>query len=389
MSLPRLLLRDLPAAWLAAVYAGYPAATALAAFLARRPVRKNEGHLPSIALVVTAYNEERWIGAKLENALALDYPKGQLTIAVGVDGATDATRRVAESHAAAGVRVLAFPKRRGKVSVMNDVAAATESELLLFSDANAFYRPDALRKIARNFADPAVGAVCGRLVLEGRHYASVTRPETVYWRYDDLLKELETATGSTVGVVGSIFAVRRDLFRPLPADTVCDDLEMALAVIARGRRVVYEPEAVAREGMTASTSKELTRKVRLVSGGLAAARRHAATALGRPEAGLKLLFHKIMRWLAFIPLALIAGYGLVERRRGNPWPLRLQAAFYLCPLPEIAANLLRQALTGRRDIKVRHTWFPFYFALVNLAAAAGFLRHLAGGQSARWAVTRE
>jgi hypothetical protein len=104
---------------------------------------------------------------------------------------------------------------------------------------------------------------------------------------------------------------------------------------------------------------------------------------------VKFLLHKVLRWLAFVPLLLLLGHGLAARRRGNPWPLRLQAAFYLCPIPEVAVNLLRQAATGRRDIKVRATWFPFYFALVNLAALAGFLRHLAGGQSARWAVTRE
>lgn len=383
------LLFRLPLAWLALVYAAYPAACALAAFLFRRPVRRDEGHLPSVALVIPAYNEAKWIGRKLRNCLELDYPRDRLSVAVGVDGATDGTARVAGSYCRFGVATHEFPARRGKVSVMNDVARATPGDLLVFSDANAFYRPDALRRLARNFADPEVGAVCGRLVLEGRHYASVTRPETVYWRYDNLLKSLETETGSTVGVVGSIFAIRRDLFADLPADTILDDLEMALSVIAQGRRVVYEPDAEAREAMVSSTRKELTRKVRLVSGGYRAVARHAGIFRSAPGAGVKLLLHKVLRWLAFAPLLLLLAGAFRARRRGNPLPLLVQAAFYLSPLPEIAFRAARQASTGRRDIKVRLAWFPFYFTLVNLAAAAGLLRHLAGGQSARWAVTRE
>lgn len=384
----RTLLLRLPLAWLALVYLLYPATAALAACLFRRPVRRDDAHLPSVALVIPAHREERFIGRKLRDCLSLDYPRDRLAVAVGIDGEEDATARVASGYGRFGVAVHPFPVRRGKVSVMNDVARDTPGEILVFSDANAFYRPDALRRLVRNFADPSVGAVCGRLVLEGRHYASVTRPETVYWRYDNLLKTLESETGSTVGVVGAIFAIRRDLFRPLPQDTVLDDLEMALAVIARGHRVIYDPEAEARETMVSSTRRELTRKVRLASGGFRAAARHAATLVRHPEAGVKLLLHKLLRWLAFVPLLLLLGHGLREHACGNRLPLLAQALFYLAPLPEIAWNAARQAATGRRDIKVRLFWFPFYFTLVNLAAACGLLRHLTGGQSARWEVTR-
>lgn len=375
--------------WLLLAYLGYPLLAAAWAFLFRRPVRRDERRLPTTTLVIPAFNEEKWIGRKLVNALDLDYPRDRLEIAVAIDGADDGTRRVAEGYRRPGLAVYGFHTRRGKISVMNDVAARTTGELLVFSDANAFLRPDALRKLARNFADPSVGAACGRLVLEGRHYASVTRPETVYWNYDNLVKALETESGSTVGVVGSLFAIRRSLFTGFPEDTILDDLEMALAAIGRGFRVVYDPEAIAHERMVSSTSKELARKVRLVSGGFRAARRHVATLRRRPEAALKLAGHKVLRWLAWIPLLLLLLHGARAWRRGDRRPLLLQAAFYLSPLPEIAVNLLREAVTGRRDIKVRHAWFPFYFALVNAAAAVGLLRHLLDAQPVTWAVTRD
>ncbi|MGH3045044.1 MAG: glycosyltransferase, partial [Gaiellaceae bacterium] len=198
---------------LAWTHAGYPLAAAALARVRGRAVRKDE-QTPKTVVVVPAHNEEAVIGRRVENLLELDYPPEQLEVVVASDASDDGTDEIVEEIAAREPRVsLLRAPREGKRPALDRAVRGTDSELVAFSDANATWAPDALRKLARNFADPDVAYVCGRLQLQ---QPDGTNREGAYWRYELWLREQESALGSVTGGNGSIYAVRRSDYVEYP-----------------------------------------------------------------------------------------------------------------------------------------------------------------------------
>jgi cellulose synthase/poly-beta-1,6-N-acetylglucosamine synthase-like glycosyltransferase len=238
----------------------YPAVAGLAARLRPRPVRKDESAEPSASVIVAAYNEEPVIERRLENLLALDYPPEKLEIVVASDASTDRTNELVEAVAAREprVRLLECP-RGGKVAAQNRAVRETSGDVVAFSDANATWAPDALRRLVANLADPDVAYVCGQLRLAD---AAGSNREGVYWRYEMKLREAESRLGSVTGGNGSIYALER-------ADYVevdprwGHDLSFPYRMVQAGRRAVYEPAAHAFEKPTPSNETEYRRKVRM------------------------------------------------------------------------------------------------------------------------------
>jgi cellulose synthase/poly-beta-1,6-N-acetylglucosamine synthase-like glycosyltransferase len=240
---------------LAWTHALYPAAVALAARVRTRAVAADDAYLPSVAVIVTAYNEEGSIERRLENLRALDYPPELLEVVVTSDASTDRTEEFA---AAAGARVIRNP-RGGKVAAQDAAVRATEADVVAFSDANASWAPDALRKLVRNLADPRVAYVCGHLRLEtpdGRN------KEGVYWRYELLTRESESRLGSVTAGNGAIYALRRPDYVEVDP-RFGHDLALPYVMVQRGRRAVYESEALAFERPTPTNETEYRRKVRM------------------------------------------------------------------------------------------------------------------------------
>jgi cellulose synthase/poly-beta-1,6-N-acetylglucosamine synthase-like glycosyltransferase len=240
---------------LAWTHAGYPLAARVLARLRERPVRRDDDALPSVSLIVTAYNEENVIERRLENLRALDYAADKVELVVTSDASTDRTEELGD---AAGVRVIRNP-RGGKVAAQDAAVRATDSEILAFSDANSTWAPDALRKLVRNFADPDVAYVCGRLNItneDGRN------KEGLYWRYELALRADESRLDSVTGGNGSIYAVRRSDYVEVDP-RFGHDLAFPYLMVQRGRRAVYEPEALAYERATPTTEDEYRRKVRM------------------------------------------------------------------------------------------------------------------------------
>jgi cellulose synthase/poly-beta-1,6-N-acetylglucosamine synthase-like glycosyltransferase len=233
----------------------YPIAAHLGAAIRTRPVRKDGALLPSVAVIVAAYDEESVIERRIANLQALDYPKEKVEIVVTSDASTDRTEQLA---ATAGARVLRN-ERGGKVAAQNRAVRDTDAEILAFSDANCTWGPEALRRLVRNFADPDVAYVCGRLNIEaddGRN------KEGVYWRYELALRADESRLYSVTGGNGSIYAVRRaDYVEVDPR--FGHDLSLPYLMVQRGRRAVYEPEANAFEKATPTNEDEYRRKVRM------------------------------------------------------------------------------------------------------------------------------
>jgi cellulose synthase/poly-beta-1,6-N-acetylglucosamine synthase-like glycosyltransferase len=357
------------------VYAGYPILLWLLAKLARRPVAA-AGVEPRVCLLIAANNEESVIEDKVRNSLALDYPSDRLEILVASDGSHDKTNDIVRSFASRGVRLLAFPERRGKISAINEGMREIDAEVVVLSDANTFLRKDAIRALAGNFADAAVGAVSGDVVLTGDR-AALAGSEDLYYRYERALQRLESEIGSLVGVDGALYAIRRELFVAPPADTILDDMAIPMAILRAGRRVVFEPSALAVEMGSSSSSEEFSRKSRVVAG--------AVQFLGRPDSGLRaddiqsifsLVSHKALRWLspAFAIMAFIASVMLAPTSA-------FFAAVLAVQLLVIAGGLVGCIPAVRRLTVVA---LAHYFCLVQAAAAVGFVRGLSGRQAVAW-----
>lgn len=251
---------------LAYVYFGYPLVAAVRARFLSRP-RLRGPIEPSVSIVVVANNEADRIAARIENLLALDYPVDRVEIVVASDGSTDATVRCARRYEHLGVRVRPFAARRGKSAVLNAVVPDLRSDIVLFVDARQRFDRGTLRALVENFADPTVGAVSGELVLTtAAGTAAAGQGTAFYWRYETFIRSAEGRADSTVGATGAIYAIRRELFDPIPDDTILDDVLIPLRIVRKGFRVLFEPEARAYDSASATAHEEFVRKARTIAG---------------------------------------------------------------------------------------------------------------------------
>jgi cellulose synthase/poly-beta-1,6-N-acetylglucosamine synthase-like glycosyltransferase len=246
---------------LAWTHVGYPLAAAAGARIRRYGPHRDDEFTPGVALIIAAHNEAGVLEERLANALRLDYPAGRLEIVVASDGSTDGTRALVERFADKGVRLLELG-RGGKVTAQNAAVAATNAEVVAFSDANSLWEPDALRRLVSNLADREVGYVCGRLDVDGPGAGDSYEP--LYWTLELWLREQESACGSVTAGNGAIYAVRRSQFVELPREH-SHDLGLPFRLRRRGLRSVYDPAAVAREPALPTTRAEGARKVRMLS----------------------------------------------------------------------------------------------------------------------------
>lgn len=258
-----------PAAWafwaalslLAYVYAGYPlVAWARGRVRPRHSVRAPIE--PTVTVVVVAHDEGHRIEARIENLLASDYPQARLAIVIGSDGSSDDTVERAARYGGRGVTVRGFTRRRGKAAMLNDLVPAAGGEIVVFADARQRFERGAIRALVENFADPQVGAVSGELILSGPNGSG----PGFYWKYEKFIRASESRSGSTVGATGAIYAIRRELFEPMPVDTILDDVLIPLRVVQRGHRVIFEPAARAHDVVSATPRDEFVRKTRTIGG---------------------------------------------------------------------------------------------------------------------------
>ena len=362
------------------VYAGYSLVLVLVGLLRNRRVRQRPC-TPRISLIIAAHNEARAIARRLENALSLNYPPDALEILVASDGSTDATNSIASRYAARGVRLLALP-RRGKLGVLDEAVARSSGDILVFSDANTTFHPQALRMLARNFADPEVGGVCGNqiYVREGRSDSSASG-ETLYWSYDKWLKRLESLTGSIVSSDGAIYAIRRRLYRKPARAYVTDDFAISTAVVEQGFRLVFEQEAIAYEPPAAAADREFRRKVRIINRGLCGVllRRRLLNPFRYGVYSWILFSHKVVRRLApfFLLTALATSLVLAQRGGFYAGMASVQVGLY-------ALALLGYLFKDRPLGRWRILYTPFFYCLANAAALVAVTRLLLGNRIEQW-----
>ena len=365
------------AAALLGTYIVYPLSMPLLARLLGRDHRTDDIR-PAATLIISAYNEAEVIRAKLDNALALDYPADRLQVMVISDASDDATDDIVREYADRGVTLKRLEPRGGKSRGLTRFVPEANGEILIFSDANSMYDPRALRRLARHFADPHIGYVVGhqRYVAED---SAVSESEGTYWNIEIALKRSEGRLGSVVGGDGAIYAIRAELFAPL-ADEDISDFVNPLQIVARGYRGVFEPGAFCYEKAATSFEGEFRRKVRIVNRALRGLARVPAV-LNPLRTGwfaYQILLHKVLRWFTpyFLAGALAGNLGVLYFGGGGLYigALWIQAAFY-------ALAALRLV---PRIGQVKLVYLPYFFCLSSVAALLGTLSVLAGRQFVTW-----
>ena len=299
----------------------------------QRSAAGTEPDWPPVAIVISAYNEERHIVSRIENLLALDYPADRLRAYIGSDGSRDRTAELMRRFEGE-VRIVALPfeQNRGKASVLNDLVSRTTEPIVVFSDANTYFERGALKKLVSRFDDPKVGGVTGELRLLGN--AGGDNQDSLYWRIEQFLKFFEARIGALLGANGAIYAIRRALWQPIRPDTICDDFVIAMNVSAGGHRLVYEPKAWAEEDTPEEIGEEVKRRIRIGIGNFQALVRHPQY-LTRTSAATAFAYvsHKVLRWTAphLLLLALGASVALAAQTGSSGWALYAlgQALAYL------------------------------------------------------------
>ncbi|WNM57920.1 glycosyltransferase family 2 protein [Candidatus Nitrospira allomarina] len=358
-------------------YFGYPFLVWVFARIRPRPI-KQETIFPSVSMVIAAYNEEKVIGAKMVNTMALAYPEGQLEIIVVADGSTDQTVSIAQSYATQGITVLYRPLRQGKTAALNHAVSSAKGEIIFFSDANTLYEPTVIQKIVRNFHDPSVGGVSGRKVILKDSARQTSQGETAFWNYEGWLKSEESHLGSIVGADGEIFAIRKSLFSSMPPSIVHDDMFLSLKIVETGFRVIYEEEATSAEYSSKTLHDEFFLKVRYASAGYQILSEFRSMFLPpKTIFAFQFISHKLFRWLIpFFLLAMLLASAVIP----SLWYQSLfwgQIFFYLAA---VLGWVLMEKL-GQTNI----FYVPLYFCMGNAAALYGFFRHFfSAGQTSLW-----
>lgn len=372
------------AVWGSYTFLGYPMGVRLAARLRRSrlppPAPASPRDAPRVALVISAYNEQAVIRAKLQNAVSLDYPPERLAIWVSSDGSSDQTCAIVREVASANpqVRLMAHAVNRGKTAALQETVRALppSTEVVVFSDANSMYRRDAIRRLVSHFVDPTVGCVAGELVYR------TSSGEGAYRSYENGIKRAQSQLGVPVVAEGSIFAIRRALMPDLHTDSL-EDMVIPLRIACAGYRVVYEPQAVSEEVFDLSLRAQWKRRRRIINRALRALT--SIPEVRNPFRGgwpaFHFLSHRLMRWLS--PFAMLAGWGglcvmglirgpatqparllaggsallallgvLLEWRGSGPRVLRLLGAFVIA-----SSAILAGALSVLFHVKVV-TWSP-------------------------------
>ena len=370
------------AALLVYAHAMFPALLRLCAPLLRRPVVRAE-HLPGVTLVVSAFNEEKHIRAKIEDCLRLDYPADRLEILVVSDGSTDRTDAILATMTDPRVRTHRLPERGGKAAAQNAAAALARHEVLFFTDATTMHPPDTLRILLRNLADPSVGCVTGRPVFR-RDEGAVSRGLEARFALEMGMRGALGEVYSLLGAQDCVYAVPRAYYRPVRPD-LDGGFVGPLLVLEAGRRTVYEPDALAYvDRPPPGLRSEFARRSRIVLRGLRGLLhlRRLMNPLRRPFLALALLSTRLLRWLTplFLLVLLAANLALLDRPFYRV-TLLLQALFYAAAAA--GAFLASRGRSGGPALAL-----PFYFCLLAAAAAAGIARLARGETGQVWTTVR-
>lgn len=350
---------------IAYAYVGYAMVLAVYARYRRVAVRR-EAITPTVSVVMAARNEAVRLAAKLENLREMEYPTELVQVVVASDGSTDGTNEYLLERAATVTPVI-LETAGGKAAALNAAVRQATGEILVFFDVRQTVDPHALRQLVASFADPSVGAVSGELVLEAAEGVESGEGVGIYWKIEKTVRKLESASGSVIGVTGAIYAMRRELYVSIPRGTILDDVYVPMQVIRAGRRVLFEPLAIARDRIFAEKGKEFSRKVRTLSGNYQLVSQDPWLLSPRNPVLFRFISHKLLRLAVPGLLAVMLVASALAGGAFYHLVFWLQVAMYAMA---VAGELL-PACKQFRPVAIAST-----FAMLNAAAAMAFYNHI-------------
>lgn len=343
---------------------------------------KNDDQLPSVTILVAAYNEEEIISEKIINTLSLNYPKDKLHIIFITDGSSDRTAEKVKEHPE--VILLHQDIRAGKMAAIKRAIPLIKDDITVFTDANTFLNKNALLELVKHYQNTKVGAVAGekRILVDEKADAS-SAGEGFYWKYESFLKKLDYDLYSNVGAAGELFSIRTSLYQPVEADAIIDDHMIAMRIAEKGYIIAYEPKAYAMETASTDVKEELKRKVRIAAGGIQSILRlkRAANPFYYPVFTFQYISHRVLRW-TITPFLLILVFILNAVIAFQTGIIFYQVLFFLQVLFYLSS------LTGlyfeSKNLRFKALFVPYYFCVMNYAVIAGLFRYIRKEQSAAW-----
>jgi len=349
----------------------------------KRKEDQNQDEWPEVTLFVTAYNEAGFVNSKVENSFNLSYPKDKLKFLWITDGSTDGTPELLQKYPQ--IRVEHWTERRGKVHAMNRGVQFVETPYVIFSDTNTMLSADSLQNLIRHFRNPEVACVGGekRVLTDGGTNVAADG-ENMYWNFESKIKQMESELSSVVGVAGELFALRTDLYHPVPDDCLLDDFQISMGLAADGYRIVYEPNAIAMERASLNVKEELKRKSRIAAGGLQSMVRMPQL-LNPIKLGclsFQYFSHKILRW-TLAPWALIvaltANIALVAANSSDLIYILSLGFQFLWYLLALLGFMFEGYIRSNKLL-----FIPYYFTAIHLAAFTGLYRFVGKKQTVAW-----
>ncbi|MDX1754880.1 MAG: glycosyltransferase family 2 protein [Marinobacter sp.] len=365
------------------IYLGYPLLVRILALYYGCPIRQADSFAPSVSILIAAYNEAQDIRSTLENKLAQDYPKDRLEILVVSDESDDGTDGIVKELAVDSevpIKLVRQEPRQGKTAGLNALVPQAAGDILLFSDANSEWDVSAVKRLVRNFSDPDVGYVTGKMIYVNPDGSLVGDGCSAYMKFENWLRTQETAIGSVVGVDGGIDGMRRSLYQPLRADQLPDFVQ-PLKVVEQGFRVVYEDDALLREHALSEGQSEFKMRVRVSLRALWALKdmRHLMNPLRYGFFSLQLVSHKLLRYLAFIPLFLMTVSGLLLVGHGRFYGLAVLGLLLFYGLSWVGLRNEKNNVASPVFCAI-----PYYFMLLNIASFKACLAFARGEKKVTW-----
>lgn len=366
-------------------YAGYAALVYLMNRVkGRKKTAFQADFYPTISFVVAAFNEEDCIEKKLTNSLSLNYPPEKIEFIFITDGSTDHTMDIIRKYPS--IQLLHQPERNGKTAAINRAVIHARNDILIFSDANTILNPDVILNIARHYSNKKTGGVAGEkkvLASSTEGADQVGAGEGLYWKYESLLKQLDSDFYSVVGAAGELFSLRRELYEPIPNDVILDDFIISMWVTQKGYRVVYEPCAYALELPSFSMEDEHKRKVRIAAGGFQsmAMLKSALYFWRHPKLSFLYISHRVLRW-TLSPLCLILAFisnGVLILISGD----RLYEILFVAQMIFYSMAIFASLISFKSKI-FKIFKLAYYFVFMNVSVVQGFFRYLRGKQPAAW-----
>ena len=351
----------------------------------KKPTLSSDELLPEVTLVVCAYNEQDVVEMKMNNIRLTDYPKDKLHVMWVTDGSNDNTNALLAEYPE--VEIKFTPERRGKTAAVNRAMQMAETSIVVMTDANTMINDGAIREIVRLFQDPTVGCVAGEKRVAARQEGQIAAEgEGLYWKYESTLKRLDYELYSTMGAAGELCALRKELYSPIPEDSLLDDFIISMNLVIRGYRIAYTSDAYALEYGSADIKEEAKRKRRIAAGGLQSIwrLRTLLNPLKHPVATFQYVSHRVLRW-SITPIALFAliplNVMLVMAKSGMAYNIigLMQIMFYL------SAYIGYQMEQKGRKSKL--FFVAYYFLFMNINVFRGMV-YLCKNKTGIWEKAR-